>query len=205
MQRSALRSLCLILAVSSCATSDHRDEPKRAASTQPTMEEMFAAMERAGTPGAAHKKLEPFVGTWDAHVKMWPDPAAPAMESTGTMVNEWVFGGRFLKHKFTGDMGGQPFEGGGLWGYDVAAGKYVGVWVDSMSTGIMTSSGPDSADGKTFKSIGIATDPMTGRQTSSEEVITLDGPDQHTMRMFEQRGKDRVQTMEVVYTRAKSK
>ncbi len=170
---------------------------------EPTPQDLMAAMQRAGTPGAKHKALEPFVGTWSAKVSMYMDPAAPAMESTGTMVNSWIYDGRYLQHKFEGDMGGMKFEGSGLWGFDVAAGKYVGIWIDSMSTGISNSVGPESKDGKTWTMAMTNTDPVTGKASVGEEVITLDNPNQHTMSMFEDRGGKKVKTMEIVYTRKK--
>ncbi len=170
---------------------------------EPNPQDMMAAMQRAGTPGAKHKALEPFVGTWSAKVSMYMDPAAPAMESSGTMVNSWIYDGRYLQHKFEGDMGGMKFEGSGLWGFDVAAGKYVGTWIDSMSTAISTSVGPDSKDGKTWTMASTNTDPVTGKASVGEEVITLDNPNQHTMSMFEDRGGKKVKTMEIVYTRKK--
>lgn len=170
---------------------------------EPSMQDVMAAMERAATPGAQHKALEPFIGTWNAKVSYWMDPAAPATEATGTMVNSWIYGNRYLQHKYEGDMGGMPFEGMGLWGYDVAAGKYIGIWLDSMSTSIQHSEGPAPKDGKTWTMASTSTDPMTGKPSVGEETVTLDGPDQHTMRMFEDRGGKKVKTMEIVYTRKK--
>ncbi len=158
-------------------------------------------MMRAGTPGAEHKALQPFVGSWNAKVTMWMDPKAPPTVSNGTMVNSWVYDGHYLEQKFEGDMGGMKFEGTGLWGFDVAAGQYVATWHDSMSTSIMRSWGPRSKDGKTFTSKAANTDPMTGKESIGEEVVKIDGPNQHTMTMFEDRGGQMVKTMEIVYTR----
>lgn len=187
-----------LLALAAC-TSTGSDAPK--AEKQPTPDEMMAAMTKAGTPTAEHKALQPFVGTWDAKVTMWMDPKAPPMESTGTMVNSWIYDGRYLEQKFVGDMGGMKFEGTGLWGFDVAAGKYVATWYDSMSTGIMRSWGPKSKDGKTFVTTAVNTDPMTGKEALGEEVVTLDSATQHTMTMYEMRGEQKVKTMQIVYTR----
>lgn len=168
---------------------------------QPTSDEMMAAMMRVGTPGAQHKALEPFVGTWDATVTSWMDPAKPPSVFKGRMVNAWILGGRYLEQKFEGEFMGQPFQGTGTWGFDVAAGKYFGTWIDSMSTGMMTSWGPVPKDGKTFTSQSEVTDPMTGKPSHGEEVVTLDSPTQHTMTMYEMRGDKKVKSMQIVYTR----
>jgi len=196
-----MKKLFLPLSLLALATFGCNSTGAGGSGKQPTMAEVTAAMTHAGTPGAQHKALEPFVGTWSAKVSFWVDPHAPVMESTGTMVNSWKFGGHYLEQKFEGDMGGMPFEGSGLWGFDVAAGKYIGIWIDSMSTAIMHSSGPVPKDGKTFTSKSEMTDPMSGKAAYGEEVITLDSPTQHTMRMFEDRGGQKVKTMEIVYTR----
>jgi len=169
----------------------------------PDMAEMMAAMQRVGTPGAEHKALEPFAGSWDAKVSMYMDPSAPATESSGTMVSTWILGGRFLEQKYSGDMMGMKFEGTGIWGYDVAAKKYVGTWIDSMTTGIMRSTGSASKDGKSFTMTSAHTDPMTGKDTAGEETITLDNPNQHTMVMSEMRDGKMVKGMQIVYTRKK--
>jgi hypothetical protein len=78
-----------------CSSSGTNDAAK-----QPSMDEVMAAMMRAGTPGDAHRKLDAFVGTWNAKLKMWMDPAAPAEESTGVMTNAWTLDGRYLEQKF---------------------------------------------------------------------------------------------------------
>ena len=44
----------------------------------------------------AHKRFEPFVGTFKAEVKMWMGPGEPHV-STGVMINTLDLGGRFLK------------------------------------------------------------------------------------------------------------
>ena len=44
----------------------------------------------------------------------------------------------------------RPFQGLGFTGYDNHPKKYVGVWIDNMTTSIMTSSGTFDAGGKTF-------------------------------------------------------
>jgi hypothetical protein len=191
-------TLATLLAALSLGCSSSGSHSKHA---QPSMEDMMAAMMTAGTPGAEHRKLDPFVGTWSAEVKMFMDPAAGPEVSTGVMVNLWILDGRYLEGSFEGNFGGMPFEGRSIWGFDVAAGKYVGSWTDSMSTAISTSSGPISKDGKNFTLQMVNTDPMTGKAAYGEELITIDSDSQHTMTMFEMHDGKKVKTMEIVYTR----
>ena len=48
-------------------------------------QEMQRKMEAAGTPGPAHKALEPMVGSWKAEVKCWHDPDGQPEESQATV------------------------------------------------------------------------------------------------------------------------
>lgn len=93
-------------------------------------------------PGPEHEKLKQLEGTWDAILKMGPE------ESKGTMTWKMDLGGLWLVSEFEGEFGGQKFTGKGLDGYDPIKKKYVGVWVDSMSTSPMIAEGTYDKDGK---------------------------------------------------------
>src|SRR5206468_1017807 len=114
---------------------------------EPSFAEMMA---KFGTPAAEHKNLEPLVGTWHAKVKFYLAPNKPPEESEGTMTRKWIFGKRFVHEEYEGQAAGQPFRGLGLAGYDRTKKKYTGMWVDSMSTAIMTSEGTYDPATKTF-------------------------------------------------------
>jgi hypothetical protein len=79
-------------------------------------------------PGPEHAVFKEREGTWDAAIK------AGEGISKGTMVYKLDLGGLWLVSNFKADLGGQPFQGKGLDGYDPARKKYVSIWVDSMST-----------------------------------------------------------------------
>ena len=86
-------------------------------------------------PGPEHEILKMDAGTWDAVVEMFAAPGQPPATSKGTETSA-LMGGLWLVSEFKGDMMGSPFEGRGIFGYDLTKKKYVGVWVDSMSAGI---------------------------------------------------------------------
>src|ERR1043165_7932011 len=115
------------------------DEPKK--SEADMQKAMMEAWMKASTPGDAHKKLDNMVGTWDVTVKSWMAPGEPPMESTGTAMNQWVLGGRWMEEKFTGSFMGMPFQGIGYTGYDNIKKQYVGTWMDNMTTAMMGSRG----------------------------------------------------------------
>jgi hypothetical protein len=172
--------------------------------TPEQMKEMEAWMKYAA-PGSEHKRLaEQFAGTWDAQVKHWHEPNTPPQASSGVMVNEMCLGDRFLKHNFKGTAMGMPFEGGGIWGYDNALKKYVGVWADNMGTGVMMTTGTYDEAKKQYVATGEMVNPMDGSMLKVREVTTVHDPDSHTMEMHmpDKSGKE-FRCMEIKYTRKK--
>ena len=60
--------------------------------------------------------------------------------------------GRVMVEQFEGTMMGAPFKGHGMSGYDNVTGKYWSTWNDSMSTGLMVSTGTcDAQNACTFE------------------------------------------------------
>ena len=116
------------------------------------------------------------------------------------MTNSWVLGNRFLHQAYKSDPGAHPFEGIGYFGYNNVTGKYEGFWIDSMSTGMMTEVG-DCA-GTTWTMTGEGEFPVPGSRFQKRSVITVNGPDRHTLEMYF-KGPDgnEFKNMEIVYTR----
>ncbi len=169
----------------------------------PEQKAMMKAYERAATPGDAHKALNPLIGTWDAVVKFFPAPGAPAMTSTGVSDNHWILGGRYLEQRFKGESMGQPFEGVGYTGYDNVKKQYFGTWIDSMSTAVMVSTGTTQA-GKTWTFTSSMPDPMSGKTIPVEEKMSVVDNDKHVFEMWNP-GPDgkNYKSMEITYTRKK--
>jgi hypothetical protein len=179
------------------AVADHDHDKK------PAMDPaMMEAMMKAGVPGDPHKRLDCLVGSWDTKITFWMMPGADPMSSAGTSTNQWVMGGRYLEQRYKGDFAGAPFEGLGYTGYDNVKKQYWGTWMDNMSTSMMTSVGSASSDGKTWEFTATMSDPMTGKDSTSKEKITIHDANHHTMEMWGPGpdGKD-FKTMEIGYTR----
>ncbi|HEV3167746.1 MAG TPA: DUF1579 domain-containing protein [Isosphaeraceae bacterium] len=86
-------------------------------------------------PGPEHEILKKEAGVWDASVEM-SMPDGKTNVSKGVETNTMLSGGIWVVTNFKGKMMGQDFEGSGVSGYDPNKKKYVGTWVDSMTTGI---------------------------------------------------------------------
>jgi Protein of unknown function (DUF1579) len=170
----------------------------------PSPEEMTKAWMAAGTPGEAHKKLEPMIGSFTVATKMWMDPSKPPEETTGTAENKWVLGGRFVEERVEGTAMGQPFSGIGYTGYDNYKKKYVGSWVDSMGTSIMTSTGTADPSGKKFTFWSTVDDVVMKKPTKVKGVTTIVDDDHHTYEMWGTGpGGKMFKSLEIQYTRKK--
>ena len=122
-------------------------------------EDMMAAMAKLATPDEHHKALGVMVGNWKAHTSFIMDPSAPPTEGEGTMSVQWVLGGRYIQSNFKMDFMGQPFEGLGYTGYDIAHSQYVSTWMDTMSTKITYMKGGEE-EGDALVMHGMSTTPM---------------------------------------------
>lgn len=177
-------------------------EKSAAAKPDPNMEEMMKKAEAAGKPGAEHKALEPLVGEWNAEVKTWMTPDAAPSVSKATAKSRWIMDGRFVQEEFQGEFMGKPFHGMSLMGYDNMKKKYSTVWVDDMSTTVLTSEGEAAEGGKVFTLEGKCDCPMTGEKDKvMKQVFRIVSDDKHVFEMHEPgKGKNSM-TMEITYTR----
>ena len=164
--------LILVLALTAGNESFSQDKKKNA-KKMPSQEEIMKRWQESMTPGAPHKMLEESVGTWDAEVKMWmAGPGTEPSISKGTSEQKMILGGRYLQQDFTGEMMGQPFTGVGLTGYDNFKKKYVGSWIDNMSTALSTMEGVLDKDGKSCTMWGKMDDPATGQKDKKAKYVT---------------------------------
>lgn len=166
------------------------------------MEEMMKKAEAAGTPGAAHKALEPLVGNWTAEVKSWMAPGAPPTVTKATAKSSWVMNGRFVQQEFTGDFMGKPFRGVSLTGYDNTKQKYSNVWIDDMHTSMFTSEGEGENGNNVITLEGKYDCPMTGRKDlQMKQILVIVSHDKHVFEMHDPAKGDDSKTMEITYTR----
>lgn len=162
-----------------------------------TMEKWMEYM----TPGEPHARLEERAGKWNLECTMWMAPGAPPVKTRATSEQKLILGGRFLLDRTVGEFQGQPFEGLGLTGFDNLKKKYVGLWIDNHSTGLMLTEGSFSRG--TFRYQGEHPDLETGGSKKIRSVETT--LDENTWKMesyeIEKDGSER-KSMEIVYRRA---
>ena len=148
-------------------------------------------------PGPEHEHFKQLEGTWDATIH--------EKDSTTKGVAQWKvgLGGLWLLEHFKSEFGGMAFEGMGATSYDPAKKKYVGVWIDSMSTRPMNFEGHFDKGKKTLTTVGIAPGPdgkdmkltMSSRMIDADNVV-------FTMSMAGDGGKQ-MEMMKIAYKRRK--
>ena len=170
---------------------------------KPSQKEMMARWQAAMTPGDMHKKLEFFVGSWNAESKIWDKgPNNPPIISKGNARYSLVFGGRYLKEDFKGEMMKQPFVGTGYTAYDNMKKKYTGTWIDNMGTAISTMEGSFDSDGKVLTFWGKMDDPMTGEMNKDVKyVYRIIDKNKHVFESFT--GTSDQPDFQITYTRKK--
>jgi hypothetical protein len=187
-----------LLAVALFAVTAVADDKK--GSGAPDEKTIMANFEKHATPGEAHKKLEPWVGTWTYEAKFYMAPGAPPMEMKGETKTVWIMGGRFLQEEVTGP----EFKGMSIIGYDNNSKKYVATWIDSMSTSIAHMTGEFDASGKVFTWHHTDYDPVFGQKVKMRDVTKIESPDKHLMEFYKTMpdGKE-MKSGEIVSTRKK--
>jgi len=150
-----------------------------------------------------HAQLWKTVGRWSALVRMFESPDAVPVESEGWATTKQVLDGRFVMTEFSGVIPPKmKFKGVGIDGYDESIGKHVGVWMDSMSTMMITSEGTCSEKGNVITSFSEYKDPETGKMKKSKAVTNLQSRSQYTYINYDQNEKGEwVKTMEILFTR----
>ncbi|HJZ54154.1 MAG TPA: DUF1579 domain-containing protein [Gemmataceae bacterium] len=123
-------------------------------------------------PGPEHEVLKKMEGTWDLTMKF------EGMEAKGVAVYKMDLGGLWLSSSLESELGGMKFSGRGFDTYDAGKKKYVGIWVDSMSTSPMVMEGTYDAAKKTMTMIGDGPG-LDGKPTKWKSVSVM--PDDNTI------------------------
>ena len=157
--------------------------------------------EELSTPGPAHKVLEPLVGDWSAEVKFWMAPDAPPTVTKGTAKSTWRLKDRYVQAEFNGEFMGKAFQGLSLTGFDNVRQKYRTVWIDDMSTTLVTSEGDADSGGKVITFKGDYACAMTGeKHKACKQVYRILSNDKHVFEMYDPAQGDS-KMMEITYTR----
>ena len=200
MRKVLFVSAVVLLAALSLAVCGQENKPEQP-QAGPDMQAMMEVYAKASVPCKEHEFIAKMEGTWVTVVKFYAMGPEPAI-SYGISENKMVLGGRFMLQKFTNSAMGRPMEGIGLSGYDCAQKKVIGIWTDSMGTGMMTSEGSIDLEKKTMSTISSYYDPVTKQIKKSKDEMKFAGEDTMVFQMYEKddKGREFLQ-MEITYSR----
>lgn len=151
-------------------------------------------------PGPEHAELKKLEGTWDAVMKMAQVPEPMPAVATYKMECD----GMWLASEFKMDVPNFKFTGKGLDGYDQSKKKYVGIWVDSMSSAPMLMEGTHDAATNTTTMAGEG--PGHDGKLAKFKTVTKVADDDHMhfeMFMIDGDGKE-TSAFTIEYTRRKA-
>lgn len=162
---------------------------------------MMKAWRQAMAPGPQHAEMAKMVGEFNMTVKSYMEPGGEPDVTTGTASRKMIMGGRYLEETVTGTVMGEPFEGRGLTGYNNVTGKWWGIWLDNMSTGISLSDGEWDFEKGVGVFYGDYINPLTKEIEETRGLVTqLDGGDE-LMEMFMITPTGEYKSMEILYER----
>ena len=104
----------------------------------------------SAAPVAQHVQLQQMAGRWRIHQRDWRSSQTPWNDATGIATWRPVLGGRFIEQELVTTLGGHPYHGLGLIGFDREAGKYVGAWMDDFGTSLLPLEGSWDAASRTL-------------------------------------------------------
>lgn len=196
--RAALCLAALLLTAPAALAQDAMDPAP--ADPQKEMMEQYA---KANAPGEAHALLNNLIGDWVVVTRAWMDPSAEPMEMHGKVAKSWTLDGRFVREDLTGENPLGTYSGTGYLGFDNATKQYQGVWLSSMTTGMIHYTGALDDSGKSITCTGKETDAMTGQTLDFKMSVTIDDPSTHTLTFwYIIPGAGEVKAFEMVHTKA---
>lgn len=145
-------------------------------------------------PTAEHKELAKIAGTWDFVTEGGPGGGK------GTATYKVACNGLWVTSDF--EMADGSFSGRGLDGYDSAKGKFISVWVDSMSTAPLMFEGSWDGPSKTLTMTGDGMGP-DGKPAKFKSVTKHTDADHMTFELFMTTAGTEAKLMTINYTRRK--
>jgi hypothetical protein len=122
-------------------------------------------------PTKEHEWLQQFVGEWESEAEIFMEPGKASMKLKSKDVARMV-GGFWVVAEGKGEMMGAPFSNMLTLGYDPDKKKYIGTWIDSMTSTLWKYEGTVDATGKILTLDTEGPCPMKGGQLSKFREVT---------------------------------
>lgn len=198
MLAAAVAVVCALGIVSDRVTSGQPSAPQ-----EPSKAEQIAARAKFDKPGAGHKQLDYFVGTWETRIKVWMGgPGTAPVTSRGTAEIDWIAGGRFLQERLQGSMMGEYFESMTLTGYDNYGHMYERTSVSTTGTSMLTMRGMRNPETGLYTFYGEMDEPsMKVVRRTVKYVIRILHEKRFFFTTIDVHADDNYRVLQVEYTR----
>jgi hypothetical protein len=152
-------------------------------------------------PQKEQEWLQQLTGDWETEGEIFGEPGKPPTKTRGSELNRSI-GGFWILSEHKGDFFGTPFTGIFSLGYSPEKKKYVGTWIDSLTSHLWTYTGSMDEAGKvlTLEAEGPGHD---GKPAKFREILAVVDKNQKTFTSsIEKDGKD-VTFLKLPYARKK--
>lgn len=166
------------------STKSAKDSVAVALDTPIDSAKMMEACTAFATTGPMHELLAKEGGNWTDDVSIWMAPNTPPSKMAATSSVSMILGGHYQQVKYSGSMEGMQFEGLSTTAYDNARKKFINTWMDNFGTGMIYLEGDYDKATKTIHYKGTQTDPVTAKQVSIRQDLTINGDGTETMTMY---------------------
>ena len=166
--------------------------------TMPTVEPATGQDPAMEAPSEHHQRILESVGEWEGTLTWAEAPGMPAGTTKATESVEKI-GGFWTRAKFECDFMGMPYHGSGLLGYSAKDKKYVGTWVDSMSSHFSLMEGQYDEKRKLLVMHWEAPD-MTGKMNHHRSELTRTA-NEYSLTFFVGKGDAATQMMVIAMKR----
>lgn len=200
MSRNTLLLAAFVFMLASCNSNDAKDEPSSSTAavtdtTTPQREKpdsatVANAWQDFMTPGPMHKWMKSVCGKWTGESTTYRN-GKPGPSEEMSAETRMIMGGLYQEAIYSGVMSGMPFEGKGILAYDNARKKFVNVWIDNSSTGVIVFEGDMDPQSRTMTLVGKMSDPVTGGQNDFRQVVKFLDDSNQVMELYSSTfGKD---------------
>ena len=129
-------------------------------------------------PQKEHEWLQQLTGEWETETEIVVEPGKPPQKMKGSESNRAI-GGYWVHSEHKGTADGVPFTGILTLGYDAEKKKYVGTWIDSMTSILWHYQGVVDAAGKILTLDAEGPDmEHSGKTAKFRETIEVKSKDQ---------------------------
>jgi hypothetical protein len=157
-------------------------------------------------PDFHHEKLAEWIGSWNTEMRVQSGgPDSPPNIMKGTCEISWLMENRWLKIEQQPTTMGIPGTGFGLLGFDKHKSKYVGSWVDSQTTTLLTFEGNFDHTDKQLFLYGLMDEPASNEHDKHVKYVwRLVDKDKMTFEVHDLAiGDSNTKVIEINYTRKK--